>query len=503
MKALRIFGLVVVLFTFASAMQAQITSLALNSAPGDWVGQGQPLSISTANAAFGAQGSLGSSTVSIWINGPDQWWYLKFGVPNGQSLNPGIYTGAASYPNSDQPSLSISGNARSCDSTGSFTVLELGYDIGGQITDFDATFEQYCDGSTAALRGEIRYNAHSGVLVMAPTHVAFVENQSGRFDVSAIDASSGHVALSATGVPAGASFVDHGDNTGTFSWTPVTGQAGTYSVAIQGDNLTGDSWSAIIRVVVTLPPPSNDDFDHATVIPQIPFTIRQDASTATAADDPYYCLTRNQTVWFSFTPTQNIRLEANTFGSNYDTALSVYTGVRGALNQIGCNNDSNGTSQSRVRFDAIAGTTYYFMVSSLYPVSSANLVFNLVEAPPLLSISVTVNQFGTVDPTTGTATVSGLIACTQPVYVVLEGALQQMFGDAQLNGDFGAWLPCSDRKPWSVTVQSWPELWHGRADALFTGGKADVYAYVFSWDPDTGQSIERNLVVTVILRGKE
>ncbi len=36
--------------------------------------------------------------------------------------------------------------------------------------------------------------------------------------------------LSATPLPTGASFIDHGDGTGTFSWTPATGDAGIYVI---------------------------------------------------------------------------------------------------------------------------------------------------------------------------------------------------------------------------------------------------------------------------------
>jgi hypothetical protein len=35
--------------------------------------------------------------------------------------------------------------------------------------------------------------------------------------------------MSATNLPTGSSFVDNGDNTGTFSWTPTLTQAGTYN----------------------------------------------------------------------------------------------------------------------------------------------------------------------------------------------------------------------------------------------------------------------------------
>jgi hypothetical protein len=46
-------------------------------------------------------------------------------------------------------------------------------------------------------------------------------------------------------------------------------------------------------------------------------------------------------------------IEANTFGSDYDTTLSVYTGSRGALTQIACNDDAD-LLQSLVRFNATA-----------------------------------------------------------------------------------------------------------------------------------------------------
>src|SRR5205823_13838869 len=136
----------------------------------------------------------------------------------------------------------------------------------------------------------------------------------------------------------------------------------------------------------------------AIVISSIPFSKTQDVASATASpDDPFDCTGRSQTVWFAYTPTRDMRLEANTFGSNYDSVLSVYTGARGALSVVTCDDDANGTLQSRVRFDAIAGTTYYFMAAAFYPQSPANLVFNLLEGPPPVTLNPSVAQFGLVN----------------------------------------------------------------------------------------------------------
>lgn len=445
MKPIRILTFVLTILVLTATVSAQVTALRINSDSGDWIGQGQSISLTPADGSFSAYGMMGSPSADVSFAGQaGEFWSLRFAAPSGRALTVGIYSGAVRlYQQTlDQPGMDISGEGRICTTlTGSFTVLEISYGIDEYITSFDAIFEQYCDGSTAALRGEIRYNAHLGVAVIAPSHLTVVENNNLSFDVTAIDSESRHVVLTATGLPAGASFLDNGNNTGTFSWTPVAGTAGAYFVTFRGDNLAGDIGGATTQLVVVSPPPPNDDFNQPTVITGIPFTVTQDASTATVAPDDPFCYSRNQTVWFSFTPTQNVRLEANTFGSNYDTALCVYTGVRGWLNQIGYNDDSGGTSQSRVRFDAAAGTTYYFMVSAFYPAGPANLVFNVIEGPPAFSFAPGVAQFGSVDPATGAATLSGFATCSQPAYVYINGEVKQVrerYSDQRLLLDRGS-----------------------------------------------------------------
>jgi hypothetical protein len=506
MKLMRNFLLLLVFSALTAAAHAQVTSLSLNSDPGDFIGQGQTTFLTPADGTFSASKNFDNG-VSVFFNGqPGIFWSLFFAAPSNQLLTVGTYTGATRYPFQafDQPGLSVSGDGRGCNTlTGSFTVLEISYGASGTIDAFDATFEQHCEGATAALRGEIRFNAHPVVAVFSPSHLTTITNQNVNFTVTATDAESRHVVLTATGLPAGATFVDNGNNTGTFNWTPTDDQAGTYFVSFQGDNLAGNTGVSVTKISVIPPPPPNDDFDHATVVPSMPFTVSEDVTTATVAPDDPFCDGRTQTVWFAFTPSENIRIEANTFGSNYDTTLSVYTGKRGALTLVGCNDFSHGTLQSRVRFDAVAGTTYYFMVStfSFSPVSPANLVFNLLPAPPPLSIEPSVTQFGSVDPTTGTAKISGFVSCSQPAFVTLSGQLKQTLGNTPIAGFFSAFVPCNGTTPWSATIHTTSSLFHGRTVALFTGGKADVTATASAFDFDNGVFVRKNLAVTIVLQG--
>ncbi len=69
------------------------------------------------------------------------------------------------------------------------------------------------------------------------------------FGVTATDPDLDVPALTATGVPTGASFADNGDGTGTFSWTPDFDQAGDYPVDfIATDGELADTITVLITV---------------------------------------------------------------------------------------------------------------------------------------------------------------------------------------------------------------------------------------------------------------
>lgn len=222
-------------------------------------------------------------------------------------------------------------------------------------------------------------------------------------------------------------------------------------------------------------PPINDDFDAATVVPGLPFGDAVDTREATTAPDDPDCFGNGPTVWYSFTPEADVRVAANTFGSSYDTTLSVYLGTRGGLEQRECNDDAGGL-QSRVVFDAVAGETYSLMVGAFDSGPGGDLVFTMEVAPPPLELEVTVDATGSVTPRTGVAVLSGTVTCSRPAFVEAFGTLRQRAGRATIQGFFGTFLECDGTTPLRVEIPG--------ENGLFSGGRASVSIEAFAFSAD-------------------
>ena len=116
-------------------------------------------------------------------------------------------------------------------------------------------------------------------------------------------------------------------------------------------------------VPVLAAPPSNDDIGSPTIV-TVSDTVMQSTVEATTGPTDVNCFDDGFTVWFELAATETVRLEANTFGSDFDTTLAVGTSDgAGGINLIACDDDTQ-SLQSRVRWDAVEGTTYLFQVGS-------------------------------------------------------------------------------------------------------------------------------------------
>jgi len=140
----------------------------------------------------------------------------------------------------------------------------------------------------------------------------------------------------------------------------------------------------------TIPPeaprPSNDDPPGIDII-ELPFTDTTNTSRANVgAIEMGLCGPANRTVWYSFTAAQTATMVADTFGSDFDTVVSIWRGpiTLDALVQgvgmpepLACNDDSGGRAQSELVFAATAGQTYAIQVGAAEGSSGGTLVFHL------------------------------------------------------------------------------------------------------------------------------
>jgi photosystem II stability/assembly factor-like uncharacterized protein len=149
-------------------------------------------------------------------------------------------------------------------------------------------------------------------------------------------------------------------------------------------------------------PPPNDNFVNATVVGAVPFTdmVNSMLATTQASDPTPTCVgSRANSIWYRYTASANGTVTADTFGSNYDTVLSVFTGAPGTFAPVACNDDAMGL-QSQLTFAAAANTTHHFMVTDFSSGGGAT-VFHITAAPaPAPDISLSSAQ-GTLTVTRG------------------------------------------------------------------------------------------------------
>jgi hypothetical protein len=133
------------------------------------------------------------------------------------------------------------------------------------------------------------------------------------------------------------------------------------------------NWTLVCVVVLSLAaqlsvfaaPPANDAFDAATVISGFPVTVVGSNIEATletgeplpSVGDPA------ASVWFRWTAPSNASVQINTFGSDFDTILAVWSGNSVSnLTLLAENDDYHGDTNSVVFMEVASGETYHIAV---------------------------------------------------------------------------------------------------------------------------------------------
>lgn len=229
--------------------------------------------------------------------------------------------------------------------------------------------------------------------------------------------------------------------------------------------------------------PSNDESTAATdILTPLPYEDDLTTFDATRAFTDPPCFAEERSVWYVYQAKRDIRLDANTFGSNYDTTLSAYRGTPSEENQLACNDDAQGL-QSQIRIDVFDGETIYFMVSTYRNEIGRNLAFQVAEAPPPLIVDLEIDSRGYTSTVTGTATLRGRLHCSVPTPIDLSGRLIQQVGPLDVfRGTFAQSVgDCFGSIPWQVDIL---------ADGPFNPGLAGAEATARYFDPDLDQVVE-------------
>jgi len=174
---------------------------------------------------------------------------------------------------------------------------------------------------------------------------------------------------------------DDAPGLGTKSAVTFTAVAGTtYRIAVDGFN--GASGSITLNWLQAFVP-ANDDFVNSILITGTPGTTTGLSSNSTKeVGEPFHAADPGgHSVWWHWTPLTSGPVGIDTFGSDFDTLLAVYTGINvDSLTNIASNDDTGGI-QSQVTFTAVAGTTYHIAVDG-FNLATGSIKLNWVEGIP-------------------------------------------------------------------------------------------------------------------------
>jgi hypothetical protein len=162
---------------------------------------------------------------------------------------------------------------------------------------------------------------------------------------------------------------DYNGITSLVNFSAIAGT--TYQIAVDGYfAATGN-----INLALNYLPPNNDNFANRSVISGWnTYTTGTNIAATGELNEPNHAYVSGtlNSVWWSWTASRNGYATINTFGSNFDTTLAVYTGSSVSdLTTIGSNDDYYGLN-SLVSFNAVAGTTYQIAVDG-YSSSVGNI----------------------------------------------------------------------------------------------------------------------------------
>jgi predicted outer membrane repeat protein len=155
-------------------------------------------------------------------------------------------------------------------------------------------------------------------------------------------------------------------------WGHSTGPSG--NAFGSGDNISANVNYVKFKSIapdrcIVLTAPANDLLEAPANVTSLPTNLTIDPRGATVNfNEPNLSCAANRTdsVWYKYTPSASKLVTIDTSGSEYDTALAVYTGGYAAsfanFVQVGCNDNPASGQQAKLQAYMEAGKTYFIQV---------------------------------------------------------------------------------------------------------------------------------------------
>jgi hypothetical protein len=206
-------------------------------------------------------------------------------------------------------------------------------------------------------------------------------------------------------------------------------------------------------------------------------------------------------VWYSYTAPATRRIYVDTFGTNYDTFIAVWTkNINDTLNLITCNDNSSGLLQSSVNFAVTNGTTYYIQAAQKNPGTTptlppgGTLVFNVTTFADVNASNPSwkyVEGIKDVGITNGCATSPDLLYC--PANSVTRAEMAVFLLRAEHGSSF---TPGTPPITFTDTSTNWAKYWIEvlKSEGITTGCGPTTYC------PD--QKVTRAEMAAFLLRAK-
>jgi sugar lactone lactonase YvrE len=171
----------------------------------------------------------------------------------------------------------------------------------------------------------------------------------------------------------------------TVKFAPTAAQNYSGTLTVGSDKTSGTDTLSISGAGII--PPANDDFVNAVQLSGNTGQItgnNRNAGKETGEPD-HASKTGNNSVWWTWIPSQSGTAIFDTCGSDFDTVIAVYIGASvGTLTKLADNDDSSdcGNKNSKVSVNIQADIRYYIAVAG-YEGNSGNIVLNWKLTPSL------------------------------------------------------------------------------------------------------------------------